>query len=468
MHDIRADESVVRRSARLLGGAPGPTRRRIRWVGLVLLLFGGCGKSEQTRPLEILVSGDTQGWIVSCGCAAKQAGGLLRRADCVEQLRRRADLIVADVGGAAAGTSPYDRLRFEFIVRGEMAMGLAAHNIGAAEASMGPEYLRDVAQRLKVPFVSANVRDVQGRPVSPPLRVVEAGGSRVALIGVLGEQYASEPIQVLPPRQSVSAALAQLAASQGDAPDVVLVLAYMPEESLRKLAAMLPEVDAVVGGPTGQPLPQEHIGPVLMTSATNKGKFLARLTCEPKGRWNGTVVELSDSFADNTRQVANLNQFYHELAARDFTPPETGFVDPLVSVSSDWRAGGSSRCGKCHEQEFHVWQASKHAHAWPSLERKGAHVDPECQRCHTTAYGAPGGFVSVAGAPETRHVGCESCHGPSEPHATDASVRTAWSAVAADRCIDCHDRENSPHFHFENYWDQIRHGGKRPSTEAGL
>src|SRR5262245_38497447 len=86
------------------------------------------------RPLAVIVSCDTAGWIVPCGCSSKQAGGLLRRATCVQSVRQSFDVLLADAGGAPGGVSPYDRAKFEAVLRGEVEMQTAAHNIGAAEA----------------------------------------------------------------------------------------------------------------------------------------------------------------------------------------------------------------------------------------------------------------------------------------------------------------------------------------------
>ena len=41
--------------------------------------------------------------------------------------------VLLDAGGAPAGTTPYHRVKFEAILRGEMAMGIAAHNLGGPE-----------------------------------------------------------------------------------------------------------------------------------------------------------------------------------------------------------------------------------------------------------------------------------------------------------------------------------------------
>ena len=81
-------------------------------------------------------------------------------------------------------------------------------------------------------------------------------------------------------------------------------------------------------------------------------------------------------------------------------------------------------------------------------------------------YGLPGGFVSARRSPALVHVGCESCHGPSQAHARDEKVRTAYYARAKDTCAGCHDRENSPKFAYDDYWERIKHGKTLPRRRA--
>ena len=429
-------------------------------IGLVTLAASwGCRPAAKHNlpPLVVVVAGDTAGWIVPCGCASRQLGGLPRRGRLVAQLRRQAEVIVADVGGAPSGTNAYDRCKFEAILKGERAMGIAAHNVGRAEALLGPAYLRDVRRRLDVPLISANVRDSEGRPIAEPLRIVEAAGRRVALVGVLGQQYATAEIEVTPAGPAILEALKEVTGRY----DALIVLAYLNDDDLYQLAGVLPEADVIAGGPTGQPLPPESIGPTLLASATNQGKFLARFDAPVAGsssRWTGTIVEVTDRLDDDPRQVDNLEQFYRELARRDFTPDETSFAETLVSGPSDRRIAGTDRCRECHDEDSQLWKASKHAHAWDSLHQRGTHVDPACQRCHTTGYALRGGFESLAQGAGAVDVGCESCHGPSRRHVDDPEIRTPHFMQAKDSCVGCHDRENSPQFEYDTYWAQIRHG----------
>lgn len=405
----------------------------------------------------LVISGDTHGWITPCGCASNQSGGLLRRGSYLKELRKKGVVVLADVGGAASGTSDYDRLKFEAILRGEMAMGLAVHNIGASEAALGADYLRWLASEKQVPFVSANARDKAGKRIAEPLRIVVAGERRIALAGVLARRFAAEDIYIDHPRDAL---LEALAAVEGKY-DSLIVLAYLPEEELKQFAASLPEGDAVVGGPTGQVIPPQEVGPTLLASATNKGKFLLWLGIPGKGKagWSGEVVQMEPELPDDADQMANLKVFHAEMAKRDFSPEQTAFAPQLpAELPEGYQIAGTDSCRKCHEDDCRLWDGSKHAEAWRTLEGRGHHVDPYCQQCHTTGYGLPGGFVSAMKSASRAAVGCESCHGPSLTHAQEPKQKTAF--LARDQCVRCHDRENSPSFDYVAYWERVTHGTK--------
>jgi hypothetical protein len=434
--------------------------------GLVMLaalacaMLVGCRPNGGPRTLVVVASGDTSGWIVPCGCASNQSGGLPRRATYIEGLREQAEIVPIDVGGAAHGTSPYDLAKFEAILRGEVLMGVAAHNIGAAEAKFGPAELRRLAAKLGVPMLSANAHDRSGQLVAERVRLLSVAGRRLALVGVLSARYATGELHVSPPRQAAIEALRGVA----DKYDAAIVLAYLPEDELREFADDLPEADVVVGGPTGQPISPKEVGPALLCSATSKGKFLARLDAPALGsadRWSGSIVELDGQFSDDDQQISNVDAFRKELAERDFAPEQTGFVEPLpADVPKGFAVAGDKACKKCHDEDCRELRKSKHAAAWEALKAKGAHVDPDCQRCHTTGYGLPGGFASVRRDAAMVNIGCESCHGPSQAHAAKSDVHTPYFGRAKDHCTGCHDRENSPKFDYDKYWEKIRHGQK--------
>jgi hypothetical protein len=428
----------------------------VRCSIVFLIVCVGCNFNSKEKPLTILVSGDTAGWITPCGCASNQSGGLARRATLIGQRGDAEHVLYLDAGGSAAGTSEYQQLKLEAILRGMQAMNLAAHNIGAPESALAPDQLKSLAEKTGVSWLSANLKPADGQPPSDHI-LVARGGVRIAVTGVVDPALVTNTAWVT--REPVSAILEALRGVQAD---VTVVLAYFDEAALRSLAESLPEVDFIVGGPTGQAMKPATIGPVMILSATNKGKYLARIELSPnESRRLGTKeigpAEVKSDLAEDSGQAANLKQYYAALAKRDFTVTEAGLVSDIDA--DDYRIAGSAACAKCHAEDNHAWDASKHSHAWEVLLAKGAHVDPFCQQCHTTGYGHAGGFVSVGQTPQLVHVGCENCHGPSASHVADPKTKTPF--LARERCINCHDHENSPKFVYEEYWPKIQHGQKK-------
>jgi hypothetical protein len=422
---------------------------------VVAFAFGGCESKPEPAggtPAVILISGDTGPWIVPCGCAANQAGGLARRATLLQQ--QGSNVIYLDVGGAAAGNTDYFLQKFTAVVKGEKLMGIAAHNLGKGELELGLKTLKVfTAGAVGMPFISANARTMDGKPIVPPLMIAPAGSRRIAVVGVVSPKYATKEIQVDDPRVAVAETLN---AAKGQY-DSAIVLAYLPEDELMALAAALPEVDAVIGGPTGQAVTPRLVGPTLVGSATNKGKFLVKLTGQAKG-YTGEVLEVSHTYAEDAGQIDNLKQYLRALESADLPAEQTGLVQPLVNPPAGYAIAGSQSCVECHKEDHDGWQHSKHGHAGQTLLEKGFHVDAYCLQCHTTGFGLPGGFVSPKRTPGLAVVGCESCHGPSAAHVKDEKVRTPFNAF--DQCIRCHDQENSPTFNREAYWEKIKHGKK--------
>ena len=464
----------------------------------LVLLFAGCGgdrgdsiavdgkASDGTanEPLLLVASADTQGWIVPCGCTSNQSGGLLRRATYLSQLQKLTAggrLVYVDAGGAVEGNTPYEMEKLRAIGLGEIEMKISAHNIGEGELKMGPR-LVEMAKEIGLPLVSSNVVDGDQKLVVPPTRRITSGDTQLLIVGVVSQQFAPNNAnanandddandddandddangddanwQVLPPRTAILNSI-ETAQKPGDQ---LVVLAYMPQVELVELAQSLPEVHLFVGGPTGQSMaPQKH-GPTTVVSVTNKGKFLATMRLENSAgnsaEWSGEIVEMTEQFVDDAEQLANLQSLYVTYGQKDFAPGDTPFSLPTQFPAS-YAVGGTATCNKCHEEVHDQWTSTTHGHAWQSLEKTGAQVDAACQRCHTTSYGYPNGFASIVDARDLGNVGCESCHGPSKRHANAPETPTGFRGQAKSRCVRCHDRENSPDFAEQTYWEIVAH-----------
>ena len=423
----------------------------------------GCSPTPPPS-LQIVVSGDTAGWITPCGCTANQSGGLERRASLLKTLGPSDRIVYLDVGGSAAGKSPYQQVKLKSILLGDQLMGLELHNIGAPETQLAPETLFQIAKETKTQLLSANLQAANANGAVPEsltaYRVIQRDGVRVLVTSVVDPTLIKNTMWKA--RDASSSVLQVL---QKEKADIKIVLAYMDEPGLRSLAESLPEVDFIVGGPTGQTLSPSLVGPVEIMSATNKGKFLARIELQKQGKTWKTVkrgaLEVTSTLPLEPALSKNLEDYLSTLGKLDFSAGETGLVTSqpaTIANQAEYRIAGSDSCVQCHKDDNQSWHVSKHSHAWQTLIDKKSHVDPSCQVCHTTGYGLSGGFVQVAKSSQMVNVGCESCHGPSQAHVLNPKTKTTY--LSREQCVRCHDHENSPEFEYNKYWAKITHGVK--------
>ncbi len=138
---------------------------------------------------------------------------------------------------------------------------------------------------------------------------------------------------------------------------------------------------------------------------------------------------------------------------------------------------GAKMCGACHKKptgdQFGIWQKSKHAEAFKTLQSKAADEiakkkglkvaaaeAPECLECHT-----------VNAALKEDGVGCEACHGAGSAYKSMSVMKDKAKAIAAGltefkdaaaiekACKKCHN-EKSPSFKgfdFKTMWPKIQH-----------
>ncbi len=115
---------------------------------------------------------------------------------------------------------------------------------------------------------------------------------------------------------------------------------------------------------------------------------------------------------------------------------------------------GSEACKSCHEEEYRNFESySKKARSYESISRmKKGLTEAEiqgCYVCHTTGYGAPGGFRSEKETPLLKNAGCESCHGPGSAHAETGNSADIKRKMKVTDCQVCHNSERVDSFKFK-------------------
>jgi len=427
------------------------------------------------RRLVLALTGNSAGFLENCGCKVNQAGGVARRATMLRRLGGRGPLLVLDAGNALAKPEHYPMPDF-LALEEEKAYVDAMNRMGYAAAAVGPDELGYGLGRFRAaiagaafPFLAANARDSAGA-LGAPLRVVRAGGVRVAIVGLaepgrgpwandvlerhLGRAVAfDDPVDAL--RRVLPDARRQA--------DLVVAMGTLAPPTVRRIAAACPDVDVVVStdAETGA---RSADDPAALASGDAQG-FLGRTlvlyTTQSSFGLNGATLGLDasnrvtsaemfaswlgDSVPDDRAVRDALTRFYDRIGrtqAAQASVPALFAGDP----SRTGRWAGAAACRNCHAAEYVQWKETPHASAYKTLLDVHRHYQPRCIVCHVVGYGTPGGFTMGSADTRLASVQCELCHGAGAAHVATPRRDNIARAVPERVCLECHTPDHSDHF----------------------
>jgi hypothetical protein len=448
--------------------------------GLILVLIGpGCDRHLERRALNLSLyfTCDTRGRLEPCGCFTGQFGGLTRLKTVLDDEPIEPALRL-DVGDAISGREDYDLLEYRYLLRAFAAIKYDALNVGGREAQLSSAQLQQLRQESPVPLLSANLLDkATGKPIFAPYRVVERGGFRIGIIGVLAPPASGEELGEGVEVADMASAIVQQVAELRPKTDLLILLAFADETALTKLAQQFYELHVVLGGKVRQPAQElKRENRSLIYYVTNESRALGILRLQllsghsPQPMGN-EIRLLHDKIpeAEAFRQLAREYRAAVRQAQLAVDNPTNTSSDMVPGVRAVAAYVGSQRCLNCHKAAGALWQQTGHARAFATLIERGADGDPKCIGCHTTGFGSFSGYRRSFGQSKLVDVGCESCHGPGSLHVRqregDPSVNFLYRPLGAGDCQKCHYGEFSRPFHWEEFWPPIKHG-KEPSTPA--
>lgn len=453
------------------------------------------------KPQALLfISGQQHGYIEPCGCTGleNQKGGMNRRDTLLTQLRKRDwDVVPMDVGNFERRTGVQAELKLQTSIKALTAMDYKAATLGVDDLRLSSQELLALTAsegKTQTPFISANAF-ILVEEYMPKLRIIETGGRKIGITAVLGDGFAkdlasSTDIIIAPARQALEKVMADMQAAKCD---YKVLLSHSSLAESRKLAVEVPGFDLIVSA-GDYPEPDfmlEHVegSSSQLVQVGNKGMFTALVGLYPDGKpVRYQRVALSAQFEDSPRMMKLFGDYQKQLEQKGFE----GLRVPVQALEDNVKFVGSESCGECHTKAFEVWKNSEHFTATESLVKPPnsrsmipRHFDPECLSCHVTGwnpqryYPYSSGFASLDKTPKLTGNGCENCHGAGSAHLAAESGDTDLDeaainalrvkmrlplAEAKDRCVQCHDQDNSPDFHhdgsFEKYWEEIAHSGK--------
>lgn len=155
-----------------------------------------------------------------------------------------------------------------------------------------------------------------------------------------------------------------------------------------------------------------------------------------------TMREIRDQLGADEAVKSQMNAFYKKVNDAN----KIAFKDkkPLPVEKGQPKYVGVDMCTNCHEEPKKVWDATKHATAYPTLEKQFKEANLDCVSCHVTGYDKPGGST-VTHVEDLKNVQCEVCHGPGSLHALEPEkVKVPIARPGPEACIECH---HPPHVH---------------------
>ncbi|MBX3226718.1 MAG: hypothetical protein KIT84_39140 [Labilithrix sp.] len=154
-----------------------------------------------------------------------------------------------------------------------------------------------------------------------------------------------------------------------------------------------------------------------------------------------SMREIRDQLGVDEAVKSQMNAFYkkvndeNKIAFKDKKPPPVAKGQPAYV--------GVDMCTNCHEEPRNVWDKTKHATAYPTLEKDFKEANLDCVSCHVTGYDKPGGST-VTHVADLKNVQCEVCHGPGSLHAADPKAKIPVARPGPEMCLECH---HPPHVH---------------------
>jgi hypothetical protein len=414
---------------------------------------------QDRKPLLVLLlSGQQHGYLQPCGCSPIQYGGLERRYNVIQQLKRERGwpIVAVDLGDIPQERGPQKLLKYVTSMEALKKLDYTAAGIGANESNLplidalaGFALNNEINNKPQPPFVlGGNLQGNRANNFPGTQAVAFAGnGNGIPKVGVTSVAAPSVTQQVKDPTvkfdaiaESLPGLLKEL--NQGKA-DFKVLLFQGDEKELQGIAANLAGFQVILHLSQEEEPPEN---PTWMNSTM-------MVTVGHKGRYVGLV----GVFAGNKPRVP-FEMYYQllRIGPEYKTPPDKDADNPILGVLEDYARKvqkdnylqlytqtkhpiqiqypnatyvGSDKCKKCHEHAYDVWSKSKHAHAFqtlvdakrPSLRQ----FDGECVVCHVTGFEYTSGYRNDIATPNLKNVGCESCHGPGSEHVDNKNRKPA-------------------------------------------
>jgi hypothetical protein len=469
--------------------------------------------------VALLLSAQQHGYLQPCGCSSPQKGGLTRRYNFLQALRKEGWPVVAvDLGDIPQHNGLQAMLKYTTSMKALNFMNYGA--VGIGENEMGMPLLSALGHYTlnnpSPPVLSVNLLNKDKDQVFHGLvsswQVL--GGKDEPLVGVIGAVGPSVQQKVKDPDvkfAQLPAVLPQaLREVRARKPELLVLLYQGSVAEAKRLAKALPSFHVIVclSAEEEPPSVPEQVGTTSIITLGHKGRYVGLVGAYKTDKADKPytlryhLVPLEEEFEtpkgqEKDHPVMRLMEDYAREVKRGGFLARAAQRQVAHSVQLSFPKAayvGSAACKKCHGDVYKIWEQSPHARAYETLEKARnpslRQYDSECIGCHVTGWGYRGGFTDEVKTRPLVNNGCENCHGPGSEHirmemANDPSapkLRDLMNPYRYDpqekpearkrrinlidmACQKCHDIDNDVNWKIEKWWDgKIMHSAdtKKP------
>ena len=419
-------------------------------IAFFLFIFFVSLSSHVLALPQLIITGDIRGEIKPCGCSEEgDLGGIERISTYFKQKSKRStSSIWIDLGNFNAEATPQGILKNKLYEKLYISNNLFAILPGPLEFSRGLLNFKD----FKLPFVLTNSNTaIENNQKS---RIYK---NKIQIFGYLSPVLLSQGTHRTKYLVDLNPFLLETKKIVSDKVEkkVLLFRGSVEELSIIDKSGIF---DLII--PANSAESEEN---QILTINTNNKDFLLPpikgqgileqdLSKVPNSRQSEkNIVWLSNTFKSDSDWKKDFDQYQNKVEELFFE-----FLNKEALVKDKTIYKGVQHCIACHQKEGKVWQESKHAQAWKTLERVKRTFDPDCIPCHSVGFGM-GGFLSKELTPDLAAVQCENCHGIVSDHFDDKTYKIKRKKVDRETCKKCHKNSHSPGFSFGKYFSKIKH-----------
>lgn len=447
---------------RAISAGMGDPRARflVAWLALAAACSGSKktdSKPPEAREVTVFVTTELKGQIEPCGCTSDPLGDLARTAHLINSARAGKRRVIHIDGGSLLfssvdipeGLVGQETLRAALLGKTVKKLGVDAIGLGPYDFARGPG-------AINIPRLASNVAPGGEVPIAEP-RVIDAGGVKVGVFGVVAPDAVKSWIEATPPAPAAAAAIKSLEAKGAE---VVIGLLHMPRAAAIALVREVGGMDFAVIGAEAPADPAKvsdepiRAGDTWLIQPADRGQVVSRLelTVRGKGAFSDAIgpARARVEIADLEESIAELSG---KLAAWKAAPDaDPGFVAAKEAELEQQRA----RVSKLKTSPLDIPESGPHFVLEQIRIAKGLPCSPEVVAAKK-AYDRAAGKANVAAAAgkkppppakgEASYVGmeeCSMCHGKATEQWKTTVHSRAWDTLVKLGkenhldCIYCH------------------------------